>query len=365
VLGASSVTVTNTLEEPGFLRCTAVLRRDGKVYRGDAAAAYEPEKIRTMTTMPPDFMGFWEQGRKQLAQVPVNPVLTRREDRCSESVDVFSISFAGIDDTRVYGFLCVPKGKEGPFPAYVTVPGAGAGPYGPSGMGWAKRGVLHLTVSVHSHDAAAMSKEEVNAAYEALNAEGLYIHHGLPDRDKFFFRRVFLGADRAISWLASRPDYDGRHMVFYGSSQGGGSALILTGLNKHITAVAANVPGFCDQAGFQAGRRGGWPGMVKGKTDEERAPYLAASRYYDAVNFARFITCPAVICAGFIDGTCSPSSVYAAYNEINAPKRMFHGVTQGHTTRMPGFQAFLQTWIPGQLGLRDPVPPTAAAEAGR
>ena len=38
------------------------------------------------------------------------------------------------------------------------------------------------------------------------------------------------------------PEWDRKHLVVYGSSQGGGSALILAGFNKHVTALAANVP---------------------------------------------------------------------------------------------------------------------------
>jgi len=35
--------------------------------------------------------------------------------------------------------------------------------------------------------------------------------------------------------------------------------------------------------------------------------------------------------AGFIDGTCSPSSVYATYNEIKSPKQIVNTPVDGHT----------------------------------
>ena len=53
------------------------------------------------------------------------------------------------------------------------------------------------------------------------------------------------------------PEWDRKHMVIDGSSQGGGSALILSGLNKNITALAANVPALCDHGGVKTGRSSG------------------------------------------------------------------------------------------------------------
>ena len=56
--------------------------------------------------------------------------------------------------------------------------------------------------------------------------------------------------------------------------------------------------------------------------------------------------------------TCSPSSVYAAYNELKGPKRIFNGPREGHTTKVGEYPAFLGRWVRGQLGLTEPLPPT-------
>jgi len=34
---------------------------------------------------------------------------------------------------------------------------------------------------------------------------------------------------------------------------------------------------------------------------------------------------------GFIDTTCPPTSVYAAYNALRGPKEIFHDIKAGHT----------------------------------
>jgi len=351
-------TIEGTLAEPGFLQLAVSVDAAGARGNGLAGAGFEPERIRKGSAKPADFDAFWAEGKQRLAALPLDLRQTRLDAQCTEKAEVFAISFANIDDTRIYGFLCVPRGQTGPFPAWVSVPGAGPGPLGPSGKNYAEEGVLALTMGVHAYDVGTLTRDEVQAIYKELNATLTYSHHGAPDREKYYFRRTYLGIDRAITWLASREDFDRRHMVIDGSSQGGGSALILSGLNPNITALAANVPALCDHAGLLLERSSGWPRLVKGATPEERQPYLEMAAYFDAAHFAESITIPAIVSAGFIDRTCSPSSVYAAYNELKGPKRIFNGPREGHTTKVGEYPAFLGRWVRGQLGLTEPLPPT-------
>ena len=352
------VTVEGSLKEPGFLRLVVSVEAAGERRQVLAGAGFEPERIRKASPEPADFAAFWEEGRRRLAAIPPDVRLTRRDAECSATAEVFAISFANLEETRIYGFLCVPLGRQGPFPAWVTVPGAGPGPFGAAGRNYAERGALALTMGVHAYDVGTLSRAQIEAAYKELNATQTYSHHGAPDREAYYFRRAFLGIDRAISWLAARPDFDGKHLVIDGSSQGGGSALILTGLNPAITAAAANVPALCDHAGLLAKRNPGWPRLVKGATPEEQRPYLEMAGYFDAAHFATRIRVPAIVSAGFIDGTCSPSSVYAAYNEISGPKRIFNGPLNGHEMKVGGFREFVGPWVEGQLGLAVPTEPT-------
>ena len=42
--------------------------------------------------------------------------------------------------------------------------------------------------------------------------------------------------------------------------------------------------------------------------------------YYDVVNFARLLTVPTYMTWGYNDNTCPPTTSYAVYNVITAPK---------------------------------------------
>jgi cephalosporin-C deacetylase-like acetyl esterase len=350
---------TTTLQQPGFLLCSASYVLDGKRRNALAGAGFEPKRIEASTVMPEDFAAFWDEGRQRLAAMPLDLRMRKLEKHSDDSQDSYAISFQNVNDSRIYGFLCVPKQQKPPYPAWVTVPGAGPGPFGPSGKGYAARGVLALTVGVHTYDVGTLTKEEINAAYKELNSTGTYSHHGAPDRETYYFRRAVLGIDRAISWLASRDDFDGRHMVIDGSSQGGAMALTLAGFNPHITAAAANVPAMCDHTAYLQERSPGWPKIVTSAPEDQREARAGMAPYFDAVNFARQITCPVIVSAGFIDRTCPPGSVYAAFNEIDAPKRIFDGPLAGHQWNVGDYRSFAGKWVEGQLGIAPVLPPTA------
>jgi len=68
---------------------------------------------------------------------------------------------------------------------------------------------------------------------------------------------------------------------------------------------------------------------------------------------------------GYLDTTCVPSSVYAAYNVITAPKSILPDPNQGHGVSREN-AAILARWIREKLGLPNdtaaPKTPPALAE---
>ena len=339
--------VEGTMTVPGFLQCEARLGKD----KGYAGAGFEPEKIQPAAQVPEDFTKFWNDGIQELDKIPPDVKLEPLPKFSTPQFDCFKISFANIDNTRIYGFLSVPKDRKGPFPALVSVPGAGPGHCIPD-TDWVKNGVIVLLMNVHQYDPPTDNPVETKKIYDALNKPLTYCHHGAPDRDKYYFRKSILGINRAINWLAERPDVDKARFAMYGSSQGGAFTLIMSGLNKNITAASANVPALCDHAGYKLDRNPGWPRLVANDDPEK----LKMSGYFDTVNFARSITCPVIVSVGFIDTTCSPSSVYAAYNTIQAPKMIFNEPDMGHS-QSKRFGAYQLEWLKGKLGLTRETPP--------
>jgi cephalosporin-C deacetylase-like acetyl esterase len=333
--------VAGTLTEPGILRATVVYVEGATRTVGLGGAVFEPERIQPATPEPEDFQAFWDGQKAQLAAVPVDPQLTERPDLSDDAMTVYKITLGNIDGSRVHGWLGVPK-KGGPFPAVLTVPWAGVYPTPVSLLSWAKNGCLAMAISAHDADIDLPAEE-----YKALNEGRLkgYAAQGRDSRDTCYFRRVFLGCVRAIDYLTSRPDWNRKAMIVTGSSQGGGLSLVTAGLDPRVTAIASNVPALCDHWGRFVGRQSGWPQLIAGDSAEQKV----TAQYYDAVNFARRIECPAIVGVGLVDTTCSASSVYAAYNALQGPKQIVVSPRMGHA-QCKEYSDLLYRWIPEQAG---------------
>ena len=89
----------------------------------------------------------------------------------------------------------------------------------------------------------------------------------------------------------------------------------------------------CDHSGLAFGRVSGWPHwLARTKSPELTKAVLETSAYYDAVNFARKFKGKSLHGVGFIDTTCAPTTVYAAYNVHPEPKSMIASPLMGHGT---------------------------------
>ena len=333
--------VEGTMTVPGFLQCEAKLDKDTSY----AGAGFEPEKIQPAVSMPDDFKKFWDDSIHELDIIPIDVKLEPLTKFSTPQIDCFKVSFANIDNTRIYGFLSVPKGKKGPFPALVSVPGAGPGYCAPDTNWWARFGVIVLLMNVHKYDPPT-DAAEIKKIHDELNKPLWYPRHGSPARDKYYFKASILGINRAINWLAERPDVDKERIAMCGISQGGAFTLIMASLNKNIHAAAAQIPALCDHAAYKMDRNPGWPRMISNDNQEQ----LKMSGYFDSVNFARNISCPVIVSVGFIDRTSSPSSVYAAYNSIQSPKRIFNEPAMAHS-QSKKFSTYQSEWLRLKLGL--------------
>jgi cephalosporin-C deacetylase-like acetyl esterase len=341
-LAEGKAQVSGTLEEPGILRAMVRYQDGDKAVVGLGGAAFEPERIQPAAPEPEDFHAFWDAEKAKLAAIPMDPQLAERADLSDDARTVYKVTLANIDGSRVHGWLAVPK-KEGPYPAVLTVPWAGVYPTPVDLVSWARNGCLAMAISAHDADIDLPAEE-----YKALNEGALkgYPQQGRDSRDTCYFRRVFLSCVRAIDYLTSRPDWNQKAMIVMGSSQGGGLSLVAGGLDPRVTAIAANVPALCDHLGRFVGRSSGWPQLIAGDSAEQKV----TAQYYDAVNFARRVRCPAIIGVGLVDGTCCASSVYAAYNVLQGPKQIVVSPRMGHS-QSKEYADLVYRWIPEQAAL--------------
>jgi cephalosporin-C deacetylase-like acetyl esterase len=342
--GAAQVPWTQA--EPMIVRCTVTFTPDGaKPLYSIGAAAVAPFQIQPTTTTPDDFESYWNSQKAELAKIPLNAQLTPVEVK-TPGVEVYDITLDNVNGARVHGYFGKPKG-DGPFPAILSIPGAAVIPASKSYVElMAAKGVLAMAISVHdlpNDQAPEFYKEQYAGALKA------YYLQGRENRDTYYFHRTILGNVRSIDFLTSQPNWDGKHMIVNGSSQGGGMTLITAGLDARVTAGAANVSALCDHSGRNFGRPSGWPQLVPLDADGKLNPaILQVSRYYDAVNFARRIKVPMIFGVGLIDTTCPPTTVFSAYNVVQGPKQIDIAPLMGHSFS-PTYNKMMQKFIAEQV----------------
>jgi len=340
--GSSIVGKKVKLHEPGFLRCEAKVTIDGISYRGIATAAFAPESIKPTQVLPEDFKSFWDNAKVQAAKVPLDARITLLPERSTETVNVYQVSIQNFESgARVYGILARPK-KEGKYPAVLQVPGAGIRPYAGI-VDLAEKGIITLQIGIHG-----IPVTYETGLYNDLRAGALknYQFFNLDDRDQYYYKRVYLGCVRAVDYLYSLPEFDGNNLMVWGGSQGGALSIVTAALDERVKGLVSLYPALSDMTGYLHGRAGGWPHMF----NQYNAPFMAkedkikVSAYYDVVNFARLIKVPGFYTWGYNDETCPPTSYYAAYNLIQAPKELYLIQETGHWT-YPEQHAKIQEWL--------------------
>ncbi len=319
---------TATLAEPGFLRCIATIEIDGKKYRALATAAYDPLNIKAVAKMPDDFKTFWQDARAAALNIPLDSKMVLLPERCTEKINVYQVSMANFSrGSRLYGILCMPR-KQGKYPVLLKVPGAGIRNYkGDTAL--AEKGIITLEIGIHGIPVTMATQVYYDLAFGPLKN---YFLFNLDDRDQYYYKRVYLGCLRAVDFLVSLPQADTSRIAVYGGSQGGALAIVTAALDSRIKYMASFYPALSDVTGYLQGRAGGWPHMFK-SSDTSLAVVkekIKTSAYYDVTNFARFIKVPGIYCWGFNDEVCPPTSIYAAYNNIQAPKQTVISKESGH-----------------------------------
>ena len=267
----------------------------------------------TATEEPPGLDQWWRERLGQARALASAPTVTRYEADGYGPAEVYDVEFSGARGDRIRAwYIRPPASLNGALPVVVKFIGYGGGP-----------------------------------EYSSVMTRGL----GNPE--SYYYTRLFTDAVRAAETAAGLA---GRSPVAVtGVSQGGGLALATAGLLADAVAVChADVPFLCDiQRGVTTA-----PDMPYTEVAEflaQQVGYEATAlntlRYVDCALLARRITAQCLLSVGLMDTICPPSTVFAAYNEITAPKDIavfsfgVHAVPPAHLERQ---LRHLRTHLPSQ-----------------
>ena len=344
-----------TMKQPGFLDLRLTATVADKTYKHHVKVGFSPERLQPFTKNPKDFDQFWAKNLEEARKTPVSVSCTKSDKYTTDKVDCYLLKIRTDSRHSIYAYLTKPKaqaattgGSGAKYPVVLCPPGAGIKTIKEPMRNhyYAENGFIRLEMEIHGLN-PEMSDEQFKEISTAFSAENGYVENGLDDRDNYYMKHVYTGCVRAIDYLCSLPDWDGRNVIVQGGSQGGALSIITAALDKRVTACVANHPALSDVAGYLDNRAGGWPHMNR-EHNMLTPQKVETLQYYDVVNFARRVTCPVFLTWGYNDDVCPPTTSYIVWNLITAPKEsLITPINEHWTTSDTNYSQML--WIKEHL----------------
>ncbi len=286
----------------------------------DELVAYRPDVAE-----PDDFDAFWT---RTLDEARAHDLDVRAEevDTPYRTVAVRDVSFSGFGGDRIGAWFTVPHGPDdGALPAVVEFIGYNGGRDLPGeALRWASAGYAHLLVDTRGQGARWGAGGRTADPHGSGPAAPGFMTRGIDHPDTYFYRRVFTDAVRAVDAVRTLPGVDAGRVAVQGVSQGGGITLAVAGLVPDVVAAMPDVPflchfaralDICDKDPFAEVTR--YLAVHRARVDD----VLSTLSYFDAVNFAKRATAPALFSVALMDLVCPPSTVYTAYNHYAGDRR--------------------------------------------
>jgi len=347
---AEPLVLTTSLDRPGFVRYYIELKDAAgevvlrKIPSGeknvffDGGAGVDILNIRQGVPEPADFDAFWAKHKANLAKVAWRGLeKIVKIDSSNPAVDVYTVSVPCAGGMPATGFLYVPTAaKDGrKFPAQIRFHGYGASWNATHPRADRMKGDM-LVLDCTAHGFELMRESDY---YRALRKKVSVNGFGYAfdpktnaDPETAYFCGMAYRLMRALEFLKSRPEWDGKNLMAAGASMGGMQTVWAAALDPDVTEALADIPWCCDIGGEVVGRnRGTW--YVKWS-----APGLG---YYDPVNLAKRIpvrTRFGIPRFGLGDYTCPPTGVMAMYNNVPCPDKRatgFQNSTHGYVVPRP------------------------------
>ncbi len=338
----SDVAIPFTLNEPGVVFCEVEQFNQKDL----VVAVFSPYEITQTEPEPADFDAFWNARKAELAAVPMSPDLQQVAE--TAYTKTYRISLRNIDNRRVYGYLAVPKGA-GPFPAILELPAFGSNPLAQEDIVAERAGAIHMKIVIHN----APANQTDSNAYEP---------DIIDDPNENYFRWAVLSGLRSLDYLTSRDDWDGENLAVTGVSQGGALSTMVSGLDDRVTLMSIAHPSHHEHAGNAYEVASGWPFYLQ-QSIERGFDYdgtRLATRYYDAINFAKRYDGKVLEFISYEDEISLASGIFAGFNHYKNEKILMHWLDNGHnpnpTEYWNGRYDFWRRHIPSTLSPPWPWP---------
>ncbi len=303
----------------------------------------ELEKYRGTNPKPKDFDEYWSSALDEMKQTDPRPELIPASFQ-SPIAEGFHLYFTGTGGARVHAKYLRPKSAEGKQPALLMFHG-----YSINSGDWSEK----LPYTASGFHVAALDCRGQGGLSEDVGGIRGYTHtghiiRGLGDSpQKLLYRHIFLDTVMLANIVMGMEGVDENRVGAMGASQGGGLTLACAALEPRISCLAPVYPFLCDYKRV-------WDLDLAKDAYQELTDYFrrfdpthkketeifTTLGYIDAANLAPRIKGKMLMITGLMDMICPPSTQYAAYNAVTAPKKHILYPDYAHET-LPGHQDIL------------------------
>jgi len=288
---------------------------------------------------PADFDQYWERALTEMRAVNPQVELVPSSFQVPFA-ECFDLYFTGVRGARIHVKYVRPKNITSPHPAILQFHGYS----GNAGQWHDKLHYAALGFSVFAMDCRGQGgTSEDSGGVKGTTFHG-HIIRGLDDHeDQLLFRHIFLDTAQLASIAMEMPEVDPEQVMAMGGSQGGALTIACAALEPRIKKLVPVYPFLSDyqriwemdldQGAYQELRTYFRHFDPQHKRQEQVFTRLG---YIDVQHLASRIQGEVLFATGLMDTICPPSSQFAIYNKIQAPKQLEIYPDFGHED-LPGF----------------------------
>ena len=297
------------------------------------------EQYQGRNPKPADFDAFWDASLAEMHAIDPQVELTpyKLDQRVA---DCYELRFTGIGGARIFAKLLMPKKIEKPTSAVIGFHG-----YSMHSGDWADKlnYVANGSIVVHMDCRGQGGQSEDVGGVQGTTLNG-HIIRGLNDSPQhLLYRQIFLDTAQLAGIVMAMPEVDATRVGASGGSQGGGLTLACAALEPRIARAAPVFPFLSDyQRVWEMDLATNAYSELKtffrnhDPRHQRKNEIFERLGYIDVQHLAPRIQAEVMMGIGLMDTITPPSTQFAAYNKIRAPKHHVIYPDFGHEG-LPGF----------------------------